>query len=65
MVKHFAAQRLHNVLENVGHVGMGEITQTPTMSMLWYFHLMAVWMEDSEGSTVALCIDGVASALEH
>jgi hypothetical protein len=43
MVKHFAAHRLQQVLDSMGHMGMGEITQTPIMSMLGYFLLMTVW----------------------
>jgi hypothetical protein len=43
MVKHFAAQGLQNVLDSLGHLGMGEITQTPIMSMLGYFLLRTVW----------------------
>lgn len=62
-VKHFAAQRLKHVLDSVGHMGVGENTDT------YYKHAVVLLlddsMEDSEGSTVALCIDGVVSALEH
>jgi len=43
MIKHSAVQRLQNVLDSVGHLGMGEITQTPIMSMLGYSLLMTVW----------------------
>jgi hypothetical protein len=42
----------------MGHMGMGVIIQTPILNMLGS-------IEDSEGSTVALCIDGVVSTLEH
>jgi len=41
MVKHFAAQRLHNVLESVGHMGMGEITDT------YYEHAVVLPLDDS------------------